>query len=136
MVTDFYIKPLQGKLFRVFCNQILNFEGGSCIDIAKHQNLNLQQGAAHESKQDSGMQECVGQSGDKNGKGKDVLANLQLVEHVSMNMVYESTAKLWGRGSQTYSDYSIDSTDTVDANLHLSFPDDCHQYSIVLGMLK
>ena len=32
MVADFYIKPLQGKMFRVFRNRILNLPDDPCLD--------------------------------------------------------------------------------------------------------
>jgi len=34
MVADFYIKPLQGKMFRVFRNRILNLPDDPCLDAA------------------------------------------------------------------------------------------------------
>eukprot|EP00957_Ditylum_brightwellii_P043462 3295131-Ditylum_brightwellii.AAC.1 len=47
--------------------------------------VQMQQGAAH----DSIAQECVGKSGNEKSKGKYVLANTRLEEHVGTNMAYE-----------------------------------------------
>eukprot|EP00957_Ditylum_brightwellii_P088383 6731900-Ditylum_brightwellii.AAC.1 len=43
MVTDFYTKSLQGKLFRIFCNMILNLEEDPCTEETRHQILKQQQ---------------------------------------------------------------------------------------------
>eukprot|EP00957_Ditylum_brightwellii_P081428 6193580-Ditylum_brightwellii.AAC.1 len=64
MVANFYTKPLQGKLFRIFRNRILNLEEDPCTaehrcQILKQQQDTLQElksEIAQEPKQDSSAQ--------------------------------------------------------------------------------
>jgi hypothetical protein len=57
MVSDFYTKPLQGKLFGIFSNRILNLEEDPCTEEGRHQILKQQQETAQEPKQESSTQE-------------------------------------------------------------------------------
>eukprot|EP00957_Ditylum_brightwellii_P125664 9578685-Ditylum_brightwellii.AAC.1 len=72
MVADFYTKPLQGKLDTAF--------------------LKYQKDSAPAPKQDTGAQECVGQSGNKKGKIKSQEDDTRLTEHVSTTVAWNSTA--------------------------------------------
>eukprot|EP00957_Ditylum_brightwellii_P192784 14679161-Ditylum_brightwellii.AAC.1 len=63
MVADFYTKPLQGKLFRIFRNRVLNLVDDPCVEAARGNLLRYQSQNTYSSKQDSGAQECVGHYG-------------------------------------------------------------------------
>eukprot|EP00957_Ditylum_brightwellii_P165450 12596252-Ditylum_brightwellii.AAC.1 len=63
MVAYFYTKPLQGKLFSIFWNRVLNLVDDPCVEAARVNLLRHQSENMHASKQDSGAQECVGHDG-------------------------------------------------------------------------
>eukprot|EP00957_Ditylum_brightwellii_P077231 5868909-Ditylum_brightwellii.AAC.1 len=104
MVADFYTKPLQGKLFRIFRNRILNLEEDPCTEEDRCQILKQQQKIAQEPKQDSSVQECVGHSGNEPKTEKCVPGKVLESGHVSTIVSYDSTAgsftaikSIWGQ---------------------------------------
>ena len=42
MIADFYKKPLQGKVFKIFCNMLLNLNNEEVQNITSAENLKLQ----------------------------------------------------------------------------------------------
>eukprot|EP00957_Ditylum_brightwellii_P149347 11374174-Ditylum_brightwellii.AAC.2 len=93
MVADFYTKPLQGKLFKAIQNRILNLPDDPCVDAATQRFLKCEPESAHVPKQDTSVQECVGESGNKKDKIKSRVDNTRLTEHVSTTVAWESTIK-------------------------------------------
>eukprot|EP00957_Ditylum_brightwellii_P058110 4406640-Ditylum_brightwellii.AAC.1 len=81
MVADFYTKPFQGKLFRAFRNRILNLPDDPFVEAVTQRILKCQKDSTPAPKQDTGAQECVGQSGNKKGKIKSQEDNARLMEH-------------------------------------------------------
>eukprot|EP00957_Ditylum_brightwellii_P121858 9292618-Ditylum_brightwellii.AAC.1 len=59
-MADFYTKPLQGKLFRIFRNRILNLEEDPCLPVVSLKTFEQQEDTALAPKQDPSAQECVG----------------------------------------------------------------------------
>eukprot|EP00957_Ditylum_brightwellii_P063255 4800967-Ditylum_brightwellii.AAC.1 len=81
MVADFYTKPLQGKLFRIFRNRILNLEEDPCLLATSVKNVEQSEDNTLAPKQDPSAQECVGQSGNKNSLGTSDADKTKSDEH-------------------------------------------------------
>eukprot|EP00957_Ditylum_brightwellii_P186667 14212893-Ditylum_brightwellii.AAC.1 len=95
MVGDFYTKPLQGKLFQVFRNRVLNLSDDPCVQAARKNILEHQSQIAHAPRQDSRTQECVGHHGNEIGTTKIVPSPTRLTEHISTTTAYRGNGKLF-----------------------------------------
>ena len=60
LIADFYTKPLQGKLFRIFRNLILNLNDKDSLNISRTEQLLKKEMPTPTTSRSKSSQECVG----------------------------------------------------------------------------